>query len=1161
MVKLELLLLGAPQIYVNGQVVTDFNTRKDQALLIYLAVTGTVHSRETLAGLLWSDLPEEKARRNLRHALSHLQKVIGLHWLETDHGVALTQNHPWSVDVQWLRSAGTMLTTSLPTAPSGAITLVQETLNQLLPLYRGEFLQGFYLRAAEQFEEWVLAQREELRLLFLRRLERLATHCLTLGMAEQGLAATHRLLQVEPWSEPAYCLQMQLLAQSGRRTEALAQYEICCKVLAAELAVAPMSETTALYQQIKAENDKPLFPPKTKPVSVPHQAQGSRAGPIPHNLITPLAGFVGRETEVAFIQQRLGAADCRLLTITGLGGIGKTSLAQMAAQRLLQAGPVAFPDGIYFVSLLDINAADDTQPQPLPTTDVVAGEAILRAIADQIGCQLAAGGSPAHQLQSYLRARRLLLILDNFEHLLAGAMPVVTLLTQAPQIKALITSRVRLNVRGESVLALTRLSLPTAAYHSALAAAQANAVDTIQTAVWQASEAVTMFVQRAQQVDPFFAVNAATLGPIGQICQLVEGLPLGIELAASMLPLLTCTALADALAGSLDVLAAETRDLPSAQRTLRAVFERSWRLLAPEEQQVLARLAIFPGSFRRDAAERITDATGGALRRLLDQSLLSKVEEERYVMHATVRTFAQQKLQQWPTAWATLQSRYAHFYLEELARLEQAQAESAYVAATEQIQADLDNVRTAWRWSVDQNDLALLAHSVDSLQAFYQVAGIYAEAIQLCEGALTMVRHAVALSPALIEPQRLLARLLCYTAQFYRLSPQLRAGEKGAAWAQEALALGQRLADPALQGLASHELARIAQVRYDFLTMCTLSEQACRYGRLANLPHLTAESLNDLGIALGMATHPLAGIQHFHEALACLRQRPNRALEVRLTSNLGLFNLSGHAYQAAYGYLQQRAFHPLFEDWVHVGDLLMALGAYREAQQEYAQGLVLAQTRSMPYWESWLYGGLGRLQRLGGDLAAAQATCRLALALAQKFGNHFVAQSARVNLGHLLAELGDFAAASHCYHQVLAHPQGPNWFARTADAQMGLAALALAQNEIASAVAYAEAALAPLHQHGLAAANEPFAVYWTCVRVFQAADDPRAPTVLATAYHQLQETAHQLEDKQLRRSFLENVVVNRKLAAMGQAATHTPPPPFSNGTFTIGLPLATSLTG
>ncbi len=377
----------------------------------------------------------------------------------------------------------------------------------MLYLYQGEFLQGFYLREAVHFEEWVLAQREELRLLTLRWLEVWVAGCLAQGAYEQGLTANRRLLQLEPWSEPAHCLQMQLLAQSGRRAEALAQYETCRKVLAAELDVEPLPTTTTLYQQIKAGQ----YPG----TSTPQQAVGSdallQAPPpvkatvivkpaVPHNLVTPLAGFIGRQRELDLLSQRLCAPDCRLLTVVGSGGMGKTSLAHAVAQHLLHTAPHAFPDGLYFVGLAGL----ETQPHAPPAGKQIE-TLLVTAIAERIGCNLQPGLPPQAQLQSYLRECQLLLILNNFEHLLAATDMVLALLSAAPKLTLFITSRARLNVRGETVLALDKLSLPSVTTHP-----------TPTVDGWQASEAVGIFVQRACCLDPHFTVNAANLGPIAQ---------------------------------------------------------------------------------------------------------------------------------------------------------------------------------------------------------------------------------------------------------------------------------------------------------------------------------------------------------------------------------------------------------------------------------------------------------------------------------------------------------------------------------------------------------------------------------------------------------------------------------------------------------------------
>jgi tetratricopeptide (TPR) repeat protein len=213
----------------------------------------------------------------------------------------------------------------------------------------------------------------------------------------------------------------------------------------------------------------------------------------------------------------------------------------------------------------------------------------------------------------------------------------------------------------------------------------------------------------------------------------------------------------------------------------------------------------------------------------------------------------------------------------------------------------------------------------------------------------------------------------------------------------------------------------------------------------------------------------------------------------------------------------------------YLGDLWLALGRYAAAQQQYEQVLALSATMYSHYAVSGLYTSYGRLQHLRGDPKAAITTCTSAYQLAQQGGVMVQEQWARVFLGHALLAVGDTAAAEHHYRQALALHKAGNWVYRTADAHAGLAALLLATNQVASAVVHIEAALDLLAQHGLAGANEPFTLYWTAVRVFTAAKDVRATTVLHTAQQQLQAIAAQLTDERLRHAFLEEVTVNHHL--------------------------------
>ena len=256
---LQLRLLGKPQIHLDGETVSGFRTAKAEALLYYLAVTGQSYSREVLADLLWGEMPEATAKRNLTKALSHLRKQVAPFLLIEPDTVGLDP----AVEV-WLD------VTAFETAVvQGLAEDNIALLTQAVALYQGDLLAGFYIKQALTFEEWLLGERERLRELMLPALQRLISQAIKQGEPTTGLEYAHRLLALEPWHETAHRHLMLLLARNGRREAALAQYDICRQILAEELGIEPMAETTALYERLKAVGRSPahtLPPPPPTPL-------------------------------------------------------------------------------------------------------------------------------------------------------------------------------------------------------------------------------------------------------------------------------------------------------------------------------------------------------------------------------------------------------------------------------------------------------------------------------------------------------------------------------------------------------------------------------------------------------------------------------------------------------------------------------------------------------------------------------------------------------------------------------------------------------------------------------------------------------------------------------------------------------------------------------
>ena len=357
-----------------------------------------------------------------------------------------------------------------------------------------------------------------------------------------------------------------------------------------------------IARQEKGISSLDSLPSLTTLSPVPVIEQPKSSLPFPP---TPLSG---REHEVAMLIQQLQNPVCRLLTLTGPGGVGKTRLALDVAHKLCDV----FEHGAYFVSLAGTASA----------------EFILPAIADALRFTFSHVGDPKTQLFHYLRDKRLLLVLDNLEHLLSDVRLISELLEACPELKILTTSREQLNLRAEWAFSVQGLPVPA---HLSLETLESNS-------------AVALFLQRARQARLDFTPALEDLPHIERICQLVEGLPLGLELAAAWIRALSCREIAQEIEHSIDFLASAARDVPQRHRSIRAVFDYSWQLLSAEDQQVMMRLSVFKGGFTRESAAQVAGAALPVLSALVDKSLMRHSTDKRYDLHGLVRQYAYEQL-------------------------------------------------------------------------------------------------------------------------------------------------------------------------------------------------------------------------------------------------------------------------------------------------------------------------------------------------------------------------------------------------------------------------------------------------------------------------------------------------------------------------------------
>jgi predicted ATPase/class 3 adenylate cyclase len=581
----------------------------------------------------------------------------------------------------------------------------------------------------------------------------------------------------------------------------------------------------------------------------------------PHNLPAQLTPFLGRQAELAEIAQQLQTPGCRLVTLMGPGGIGKTRLAIQAAAEQVEA----FSYGVYFVPLAVLSEPN----------------LILPAIADTIGLALHGREEAKAQLLTFLRDKSLLLVLDNFEHLIAGSNVITELLEQAPDLKILVTSRVRLNLRGEWLLEVNGLRVPS----------------TDLTDPAHEWSVVELFVQSARSVQPRFRPGAADWPAIVRICRLVEGIPLAIELAATWIRVLSCREIAQEIEANLDFLTASARDVPERHRSLRTVFDYSWQLLSPAEQRLVRKLAVFRGGFRREAAVQVAQASLALLSALADKSLLFRNASGRYEMHEVWRHYLSQKLADAPQDSARVQEAHASYYLEFLQGQAVGLLGEKQKEALAEIGAELENVRAAWRWATEQHCYAALSATLDSLYHFYELRG-WVE-----EGEVTLARLVAAmradarsgtLSPA--DHRRLLGRALAHRG---RLVATMGHCPEARDLLQAALAAFVHLDPCAEVAFALYSLGDLARTLGDYQQAEQLLLQALAIFRDRGDQHGIARTLNALGIlAKSQGNYPRAW-QLYEESLALYSALGQPTGIARALNNLGVVAEAQGDYQAA----------------------------------------------------------------------------------------------------------------------------------------------------------------------------------------------------------------------------------------------------------------------
>lgn len=812
-------------------------------------------------------------------------------------------------------------------------------------LYRGDFLTGFGLRDSIPFDEWQAEQTTEHREQVAKLLQKLLRHEQETGALETAVSYAQRWLALDPLQEQAHCHLMQLYAQLGRWADVHRQYQSCVQQLEAELGVEPMPQTTAVYEQLQA-----TMPTAVLPATLP--------APPTYTLPQPATSFIGRTADLATLATLLAEPQTRLVTILGGGGMGKTRLALQTAVQQQDD----FPNGVVFV--------------PLAASQSSNG--VVGALANALQLRFHDGQEPLQQLLTHLQQRQLLLVLDNVEQLLGSQAAelgqlLTTLLESGTRLKLLVTSRERLRLPQEHVHLLRGLPLAD-------------------------ETAVSLFYQRAQQIRPL--ADSLDHNAVRAICQLVEGMPLAIELAAALSDHLTFPEIFDEIRRSLDILTSNLHGLPARQQSIRAVFDTSWQSLSDAEQTTLAQLSHFRGGFTRYAAQAtIPQLTLTTLSKLVGKSLLRPQENGRYTIHELLRQYASEKLTTQPSLAQETEQRHADFFANRLQAFVEKWQTRHKTAVFTRLLPDIDNIHQAWAFYFAQGPSEVLTTFSDNLWQFYRASGRFSEAISLFQQLLPQASTPwprVAWEAGLGEA--------CYGAG--QLDESIRYFHQALNTAGEPLPTQPtRLLLHALQDhlslrqfAQSPELTRCLTAVYDRLTQITYLHN--KFGdaalaiwrghqhasRLPNGPALAISHANQ-AVLWGTLQQARRATRHWRQAQQLVAQCDDLSAQARVAlrscvylATVGELEAARLAAEEAIAHFRQ------LEDYRNWGDSLMLVttvtgfqGHFAAAEAHGLDLLALAQTSRNQEHEAWAKISLALVALYTNRLEQAQTHLQTAV--------------------------------------------------------------------------------------------------------------------------------------------------------------------------------------
>ena len=1031
MLDLRITLFGPPCAERDG-VPVPFGRHQTLALLAYLAATDQPHGRDALAALFWPELDKREAHAALRRILHDLGRTIGKGWLECGDGrVALPARPGLHVDVRRFHA----LVAQGEAHGHASQTLCDDclvALTEAVGLYRDDFLAGFTLKGSAEFDAWQTLTTESLRLELAAALAKLMASLADRQQYDLALPHARRRLVLNPLDETSHRWLIQLYASSGDRAAAARQYEECVRVLAAELGIEPALETTVLYHELLRSKPAVGTHGAVDRLEVVLSATGSAPAPPPASQTLPPSILHNLPADLDAVHRPTGCAE------PGRGAAGQPGVPAAHGPRpwwhrqdaighpnSRESMVDRFSHGVYFVDLALISSAE------------LLSAAILRTLqAPQQALE------PDEQLLALLRDRHMLLVLDNYEHLLTGPDPdrrdgyglVSKMVAAAPQLKLLVTSRARLKAPAEWLAPLDGLESPPPSpspqpspwkgegdltpLPGGERAGEGRSVESPATgprrkgardavARLRRYSATVLFLECVRRLRPGFRPTAAEAQTIADICRLLEGVPLAIEMAAAWTRVLPLDEIASRLEHGLLLLTTPLRGVPERQRSMVATFDHSWRLLTAAERSILRQLSVFRGGFTLEAAETVAGAGLNDLANLVDASWLGLTPSGRYAIHELVRQYCADKLENERPAEAgesrdQVRRRHALYFADILAsHWHQIFRRKGTIT---ELAPDMGNLMAAWDWALAADDLQLARGLGNGLGCLANRQGQNPEIAQVLGLGVERLRTAQTAERGGRERwrQRAIVLAMVLTNQSERFARLSRLDDTEACLAEAADWLAEAEAGDAAWAEARWFYHRmVAWTRYDrgdfagSMQMWSEVLTALQMGQVALWPYkgdVAAIWLPETYWGRGL--NALA-VGDFAEARRLAEQG------VAIAEQLGLGLAPGFAS------------HLLA--WA-----LLSTGDYERADQAARRFLGIANSYGESLMTAMAFSVLGRTQFRLWRYDEARTWWRRGLALARKTGLRGSVTACLTGLGDIELAIGNVAAAQRLYEQCLA---------------------------------------------------------------------------------------------------------------------------------------------